>query len=490
MAKESNRTDRLEHFLMLLTENALVGDDRAALEHLLKNDASARSRYARYMAMHAWLQWECADLPIGRDAIAPTAGEASSTVARLLHEETARAPLWQTYPGRFSLATFALTGLAWSVFFFAILPWWREPPAPVANPAGVLSTAVATVVETNQAQWAAEMRTLRSGSRLLPGQLIELRAGEAEIVFDSGARAILSGPARLQIIDRNAGDLQAGQLHAFVPPRAVGFSLATQAFTVVDLGTEFGLAVSNQGQSELRVFAGRVEARTDQQSIRLVAGEALRTSQGRLIRLAGADSTLVRRERLGRREPANIVWEQPRDLRGPADLATDGQIVAAVNLGSQETVVNGLKFTPSNLLGGTPAGFLNGHSTGDAGLDELLNEASVGGGQLTGFTLSELTPGAMYALQLVYCDGRPSSAERPMIFSAAHAQANSVRLTNNRIASGKGPFGQAVVGRFQATTDRLPLLIQTEKAQNAHLNAYLLRRVEQAPDGSSMEEDP
>ncbi len=50
-----------------------------------------------------------------------------------------------------------------------------------------------------------------------------------------------------------------GQMRVHVPPHARGFKLMTPDAKVVDLGTEFGLKVSDSGKSDVHVFDGEVE---------------------------------------------------------------------------------------------------------------------------------------------------------------------------------------------------------------------------------------
>jgi hypothetical protein len=122
---------------------------------------------------------------------------------------------------------------------------------PAEMPAAIL-------VRTHECHWTNE-RLLNPGDTLAVGQKMELRSGLAEIIFTSGARIILEGPAAFTATSNNTADLWSGKLTAKVPARAVGFSVITPTSQLVDLGTEFGVDVGSAGQTEVQVFRGKVQ---------------------------------------------------------------------------------------------------------------------------------------------------------------------------------------------------------------------------------------
>ena len=72
------------------------------------------------------------------------------------------------------------------------------------------------------------------------------------------AKVILAAPASFEISDAGHGFLRMGSLTATVPHEDAGFTIDTPSARVVDLGTEFGVAVEKTGQSEIHVFVGSV----------------------------------------------------------------------------------------------------------------------------------------------------------------------------------------------------------------------------------------
>lgn len=128
----------------------------------------------------------------------------------------------------------------------------------VELPAGQFrDDGVAILVRSVDAQWESDV-SWQPGDILSPGRLV-LTSGLAQIEFYSGAQVILEGSADLTVVSADEAICHQGRLRAQVPPHARGFRIASADFDVVDLGTEFGMEVSSDGQSKVHVFDGEVE---------------------------------------------------------------------------------------------------------------------------------------------------------------------------------------------------------------------------------------
>lgn len=92
-----------------------------------------------------------------------------------------------------------------------------------------------------------------------PGQSIILLDGVVVVEFRKGARVTLEGPANLEFLSDNSGFLQSGKLTAVVPDSALGFEILTPSGRLIDHGTEFGVSVDPNGDTETHVFKGEVE---------------------------------------------------------------------------------------------------------------------------------------------------------------------------------------------------------------------------------------
>lgn len=115
---------------------------------------------------------------------------------------------------------------------------------------------VATLVASIDADWgeasAPENRTLPNGS-------YKLDSGTIDLLFADGARVSLSGPADFRLVDPRHIHLTSGNLVAHIPEQALGFIVTSPESEVVDLGTEFGLSVTESGQTDVHVLDGLVE---------------------------------------------------------------------------------------------------------------------------------------------------------------------------------------------------------------------------------------
>jgi len=135
---------------------------------------------------------------------------------------------------------------------------------------------VARIELSDDLVWSAETaKTARDDGWLTSG-LIEIESGEAMIAFNSGATATIEGPAALSIESSNRVFLNKGKLTADVPPPASGFTVNTPRLNAVDIGTRFGIDVDAEGNSELHVMEGEVEAsRTSGNSVTVLVREGL-----------------------------------------------------------------------------------------------------------------------------------------------------------------------------------------------------------------------
>ena len=79
-------------------------------------------------------------------------------------------------------------------------------------------------------------------------------------MFQSGARAVLQGPATLEVASKTSALLQHGKVTVTAEePDAHGFEIHTPGMKVTDLGTEFGVLVAKDGMQEVHVFRGSVQ---------------------------------------------------------------------------------------------------------------------------------------------------------------------------------------------------------------------------------------
>ena len=162
-----------------------------------------------------------------------------------------------------SLATLLFI-LIYSHFFLTTIP----------KEIATLSTSLNATLSDNE--------TIESGMRLTNRKdSLFLRAGLIEILFDDGAKVLLEAPAAFRLKSSNQMVLHQGQLFAYVPDFAQGFTVITPNSQVIDMGTEFGIRVELNGTSDLYMFKGKAALALDsisdtRQTLALIAGQAKR----------------------------------------------------------------------------------------------------------------------------------------------------------------------------------------------------------------------
>lgn len=141
----------------------------------------------------------------------------------------------------------------------------------------------ATLTQLEQCVWQPAAPPLAYGQELVDGTRLALASGVARVTFESGAEAVLEGPCDFIVESAMRGMIRSGRLSVTVPPRAYGFRIRSPDAEVIDLGTEFAVAVDDGGHSEVHVFKGQVlSRRLDSQGqqqgdlFRLKANDALR----------------------------------------------------------------------------------------------------------------------------------------------------------------------------------------------------------------------
>jgi hypothetical protein len=116
---------------------------------------------------------------------------------------------------------------------------------------------------------------------LLEGDSISIVRGEAHVSMASGADFVLTSPGAVEFVSATEVRLREGVLTAQVAKWGLGFTVATDAMRVTDLGTQFAVSAFKddvethvlKGQVRVQPLASPVNGR---RSVLLSEGEALR----------------------------------------------------------------------------------------------------------------------------------------------------------------------------------------------------------------------
>ncbi|NLE39567.1 MAG: FecR domain-containing protein, partial [Pirellulaceae bacterium] len=224
----------------------------ARLEEILLADSDARILYRRYVNAHVGLK-QCltsrAEKPAPRPKKSPTLGflgETAWTMADFF---------WR--PTSFSL----LVGVGLPLLCIVLLAVQiRSPRSIEPTPTIAGSVCVARLGRTLDCVWERQSVPPVEGTPLMIDQRLDVTRGLAEIVMANGATVLVEGPVSLLIDSDRLVSLDDGKLTARVPKQARGFTVRAAGVEIVDIGTEFGVIVTDRrNAADVEVFQGEVE---------------------------------------------------------------------------------------------------------------------------------------------------------------------------------------------------------------------------------------
>jgi hypothetical protein len=123
-----------------------------------------------------------------------------------------------------------------------------------------LARGFAVVIQLAGAEWEPGDSLRPSEGELLAAGRLVLHSGRMTLGLLSGVTLTLEGPADLELLSLDRVHCRRGKLRTRVPRGAEGFIVTTPGSAVIDLGTEFGLNVADDGTAKLMVFKGEAEA--------------------------------------------------------------------------------------------------------------------------------------------------------------------------------------------------------------------------------------
>jgi hypothetical protein len=241
------------------------------LEAYILSDEAARLKFVAYFHLHTELRFAARAKRVA-DSVLGTTGEPHRGATVWWRQWTIARP--SRGPWMISAAACVLMALAYAAA-------WRWPgfvatrPQPVAEsaaepgragPAGgnwrptAAESALAVVLKLDDARWGTADGPNPAEGGVLPARRLRLLRGRATLAFLNGVVLTLEGPADLELISPDRVFCHRGRLRARVPEGAEGFVVKSPASVVVDLGTEFGLNVEDDGKSRVMVFEGEAMA--------------------------------------------------------------------------------------------------------------------------------------------------------------------------------------------------------------------------------------
>ncbi len=341
--------NQLDEWLIQMDGGMFDADQIDAFQALLRRSPTARQQYVQWQWLSAAMQLESAVARIDdsswRDVhVDPNRIAENATVTPEVSKDRFR---WQPL-----LSLAAGIALCMMLGRWAYLEWGDaagKTTAMTAGPNGELignvntipghtipgqsrvteatSSGIAMVTRLVDATWQDDTAAAEVGTALTPGPL-RLKSGLAQIEFFCGATVVLEGPAEIELVSATEAKFHQGRLRAQVPPAARGFQIGVDDMKVVDLGTEFGLAVSASG-ADVQVFDGEVELHQPLSATQLIkAGEAFNKGDAKVRLAKSTPDQFVDLAKLDTQANDQTTQRYQRWLRYSKKLRSDPRLIA------------------------------------------------------------------------------------------------------------------------------------------------------------------
>ncbi len=300
LPSDSSDRQKLDEILTALYDGSL---DDAQTDELLRRleEPEVRDCFATHAMLDAYLSIGCADpaiitarVGLGVQLAAPpctsvvceepdaSAAPRKSTVYGLLGNLTG-GETWRNSSVFSGYMLAALTAIGLMLSLAVVILVLRFPPKPSVRDIGgqkvveqphlvvppsagsmenvkqMLSAPIARLSRTVDCRWTDLANAPCPNDVLRSGFELRLASGIVELYFEIGVRAVVQGPARLDLLTPTKVFLYGGKMTSEVlKPAARGFEVRTPKGSVVDLGTEFGVEVTPSQSVKVHVFKGEV----------------------------------------------------------------------------------------------------------------------------------------------------------------------------------------------------------------------------------------
>ncbi len=227
--------------VMRWQDGALSEQELGALEAEMMASEEKRRQFAE-LQMQSMLLNEA----LRREAYA-VAGDSGSRVVTLT-----KAPGVRQF-GRVRLLRWSLAAAAVLALTFLAAGLWKKPASPGEGPAALATVTFEEAVEWDEGHAPTASGALPEGAYSLTSGTVRLLLAHDETITTFAA------PARFDLIAPGHIRLHEGRLSARVSQPDKGFTVHTDALTVLDRGTVFGVDVQPDGEALVSVLEGMVD---------------------------------------------------------------------------------------------------------------------------------------------------------------------------------------------------------------------------------------
>jgi len=292
MKPTARETKEFRDLLGLIRDGEIRPEQEERLDQLLRHYPSMQQDYIEYMllceALHSyqslatedystWPRESFASEPIGwvweeafwramadYEKTAPAVPVERPAAQRELHPPRRPSPTERRKVKRTPLVVALSLLLGFLVFVVSVS--YLQGPA---------EEAVAVLTDTMGTRWSDTADAMKPGDEFFnTDSTRSLLSGFINIQFYRGPIILVEGPARFTLPDADRFVLYAGRVYVKVPPQTTGFIVDTPNARVVDLGTEFGIAVGVDGVSDVYMLKGKAT---------LIPGRKRKTGENRLL---------------------------------------------------------------------------------------------------------------------------------------------------------------------------------------------------------------
>ncbi len=182
---------------------------------------------------------------------------------------------------------------------------WGHYGEDRANPNSALAPGyIASLVRTCDCRWSDDANAPLEGAQFRVGQTLDIAAGLVEIAFACGAKAILEGPAILELQSEKSGALRIGRMTADVPDEVEGFTVTTPLVQLV--------CISKAERESVAKLTETVDCLWEEDSAAIRKGAFLRP--GHKLKLAGglAEISFACGAKVILQGPANLEIESTK----------------------------------------------------------------------------------------------------------------------------------------------------------------------------------
>lgn len=259
--------DLIQRYIAGLTSD----EETLRLEAALKADDALADLFLRHIELNLALEVSASSAEVTRELLAAPISTSGLN--------------WPSWRPLTAVVSIALLGLVlWQMWLDNTRTQLRSGRADT----------VATLLFSEDCEWL-DGKSLSDGQPLVNGAL-NLKRGMAIVRFHGGAEMVLSDETSVVLDSRASVRVNRGRITVRVNEESVGFKVHTPSSELTDLGTEFVLKVSDDGETELHVLDGAVRYTEPGKSM---PNDGLQVTTGRAVRFTA----------LGELPPQDIAFD-------------------------------------------------------------------------------------------------------------------------------------------------------------------------------------